>query len=56
MFEVEINTVEGEIELWKDVCWGCRFVGLQFPLKDVSNVRKIGIASCTGVVVQNSAL
>ena len=41
VFEVKINTLEGEVGLRKGVYWRCGFIRLQFPLENVSNVREI---------------
>ena len=40
VFEVKINALEGEVELWKCVIWECGFIRLLFPLENVRNVLK----------------
>ena len=36
-FEVKINTVEGEVKVWKSVFWRCSGIRPLFPLEDVSD-------------------
>jgi len=38
VFEIKIDALEGEVELWKSVFWQCRFIRLLFPLENVRNV------------------